>query len=226
MRIVSEIGWRRRGGSIRRWSVLCLCLIFHCLAGNAGAQARAGTIKEMRGSANVQRNSRSIAAVAAMPILVGDKLETSRQSSVTVELVDGSQLILSDASSVVIDHTLTRAADSTIELFKGKLRSIVNIAAGRLPGFEVHTPNAVAAVRGTDFDTQYIEGKPCPGFPQCLRYTDVGVSKGVVEVRNPTSLKPSSVRVTAGYETTVPCELPPAPPSPLGIGDLTAPGYH
>lgn len=226
MLIVTEIGWRRCGGSVRGWSLLWLCLISLCLAGNAAAQARVGTIKELRGSAEVQRNGRSIAAMAAMPVLVGDKLETSRQSSVTVELIDGSQLTLSDSSSVVIDHSLASTADSTIELFKGELRSIVNIAAGKLPGFEVHTPNAVAAVRGTDFDTRYIEGKPCPGFPQCQRYTDIGVYKGTVEVRNPTSLKQISVRVTAGYETTVPCELPPAPPSPLGIGDLTAPGYH
>ena len=196
------------------------------MAGNAVAQVNAGAIKELHGTADVQRNGRLIAATPAMPILVGDKLETSRQSSVTIELSDGSQLTLSDASSIVINRAMTSAADSTIELVKGKLRSIVNIAAGKSPGFEVHTPNAVASVRGTDFETEYIEGKPCPGFPQCLRYTDIGVYKGIVEVRNPTSLKPISVRVAAGYETTVPCELPPANPAPLGIGDLTAPGYH
>jgi hypothetical protein len=100
------------------------------------------------------------------------------------------------------------------------------MGAGKPAGFEVHTPNAVASVRGTDFDTEYIEGKPCPGFPQCLRYTDVGVYKGTVAVRNPTSLKSISVLVAAGYETTVPCELPPATPGPLGMGDLTGPGYH
>jgi ferric-dicitrate binding protein FerR (iron transport regulator) len=202
------------------WSILI------CLAGRAAAQVSAGTIKEVHGAADVQRNGRSIAAVIRMSILVGDKLETSRHSNVTVELTDGSQLILSDASSVVIDRLMISAADSTIELFKGKLRSIVNMAAGKPAGFEVHTPNAVAAVRGTDFDTVYIEGKPCPGFPQCLRYTDIGVYKGIVEVRNPTSSKAISVRVAAGYETTVPCELPPASPGPLGIGDLTGPGYH
>jgi hypothetical protein len=221
---LSAIVWRCR--SVWRWLLLWFWLTSFCLARNAAAQVSAGTIKELRGSADVQRNGRSIAAVPAMPILVGDKLETSRQSSVVVELVDGGQIILSDASSAVIDRTLTSPADSTIDLFKGKLRSIVNIAAGKLSGFEVHTPNAVAAVRGTDFDTQFIEGKPCPGFPQCLRYTDIGVYKGTVEVRNPTSLKPISVRVSAGYETSVPCELPPTPPAPLGIGDITAPGYH
>jgi len=226
MLIVTEIVGRRRSDRLSGWLLLWISLMFACLVGNAAAQLGAGTIKELRGTVNVQRTGRSIAATPAMPILVGDKLETSRQSSVTVELIDGSQLMLSDVSSVVIDHTMMSAADSTIELFKGKLRSVVNIAAGKLPEFEVHTPNAVVAVRGTDFDTEYIEGKPCPGFPQCLRYTDIGVYKGIVEVRNPTSSKSISVRVAAGYETTVPCELPPATPGPLGVGDLTAPGYH
>jgi hypothetical protein len=225
MRIVTEIAGHRHRGGVRRRPLLSIWLISACMAGNAAAQ-NAGTIKELRGTADVQRNGHSIAAAPAMPILVGDKLETSRQSSVTVELIDGSQLILSDASSVVIDHAMTSAGDSTIELFKGRLRSVIDTVAGKPPGFEVHTPNAVASVRGTEFDTQYIEGKPCPGFPQCMRYTDIGVYQGIVDVHNPTSLKSIYVQVAAGYETTVPCELPPAPPSPLGIGDLTAPGYH
>jgi hypothetical protein len=226
MRSVTEIAGRRCHGRVRRWPLLCAWLISAGVAGNAAAQVSAGTIKELHGTADIQRNGRSIAATPAMAVMPGDKLETLGRANVTIELLDGSQLTLSDASSVVIDRATTSVADSTIELFKGRLRSVVNIAAGKLPRFEVHTPNAVAAVRGTDFDTEYIEGKPCPGFPQCLRYTDVGVSKGIVNVRNPTSSKSISVRVTAGYETTVPCELPPAPPAPLGIGDLAAPGYH
>jgi len=187
---------------------------------------RAGRIKELRGTGEVQRNARSIAATMGMPILLGDKLQTSRQSSLTVELTDGSQLLLSDTSSMVIDRTTTNTADSMVDLFKGKLRSIVNLVAGKQRAFEIHTPNAVASVRGTDFETEYIEGRPCPGFPRCLRYTDVGVYKGIVEVRNPTSSRKVSVQVAAGYETTVPCELQPATPGPLGMGDLMAPGYH
>lgn len=197
-----------------------------CLAGNAGAQVVAGSIKELRGTADVQRNGRPMAAASGMQLFVDDKIRTSQSARVTVELIDGSELTLSEGSSIVIDRAMTSVADSMIELFKGRVRSLVNLVPGKASGFEVHTPNAVASVRGTDFDVEYIEGKPCPGFPQCLRYTDVGVYKGAVEVRNPTSLKPSSVRVAAGYETTVPCELPPAAPGPLGIGDLIGPGYH
>jgi ferric-dicitrate binding protein FerR (iron transport regulator) len=207
-------------------SLLWCCLLLYCLRGSAAAQAGAGTIRDLRGAAGVRRNGRSIAAASGMPILVGDKIQTSEKSRVTVELIDGSELTLSEGSSIVIDRAVTSVADSMIELFTGRLRSLVNMVPGKANGFEVHTPNAVASVRGTDFAVAYIEGKPCPGFPQCLRYTDVGVNKGIVEVRNPTSLKPVSVRVAAGYETTVPCELPPAAPGPLGIGDLMGPGYH
>jgi ferric-dicitrate binding protein FerR (iron transport regulator) len=196
------------------------------LAGNAPGQVNVGAVKELRGTANVRSNNRTTAVMPGMGIKAGDKLETSPHSSVTIELSDGSELILSDSSSAVIDSAIMRGADSTIDLFKGKLHSIVTLAAGHPVRFEVHTPNAVVSVRGTDFDTEYIEGEPCPGFPQCLRYTDVGVYKGIVEVRNPTSSKLISVQVDAGYETTVPCELPPATPGPLGIGELTAPGYH
>jgi FecR protein len=146
----------------------------------------------------------------------------------TISLVDGSQLTLSESTAIVVDQSVVgpRPADSIVNLFKGKLRSVINLRGGSLPDFEVHTPNAVAGVRGTDFETEYIEGKPCPGFPRCLRYTDVGVYKGVVEVRNRIGTKATSVLVSSGYETTVPCELPPANPGPLGMGNLSAPGYH
>ncbi len=208
---------------------LSLALICLCRAGDARAQIRAGSVAELHHTAQVERSGRLIAATLGMLIMIGDKLETSNDSSMTVVMVDGNQITLSDSSSVVIDRTAiaTLKADSIIELFKGRLHSIVNSKPDGSPqDFAVHTPNAVAAVRGTDFETAYIEGKPCPGFPKCLRYTDVGVYKGVVEVRNPTSSKLVSVRVSSGYETTVPCELPPASPGPLGIGEILGPAYH
>jgi hypothetical protein len=196
--------------------------------GVAAAQNQAGSLTILRGSAIVERDGHSITAMKAMPIMLGDQLQTSAESEATILLVDGSQLTLSDSSKIVIDPSMVgpTPADSVFNLFKGKLRSVVNLRGGTLPEFEVHTPNAVVGVRGTDFATEYIEGRPCPGFPRCRRYTDVGVYKGTVEVRNPTSAKPASVQISAGYETTVPCELPPANPGPLGMGDLSAPGYH
>jgi hypothetical protein len=217
---------------IRSWFLCGLALIFAGPVTEAAAQIRAGSITEIHGNASVERAGRSSAATLQLPVLTGDKVETADQGTLTVVLVDGSRLTLSESSWIVIDRSAVNpaVADSTtrffVKLFKGTLGSLVVPAVGASPQFEVHTPNAVVGVRGTDFQTEYIEGKPCPGFPQCLQYTDVGVYKGMVEVRNPTSLKPVVVQITSGYETTVPCELPPATPGPLGMGDLTAPGYH
>jgi FecR protein len=218
----------RRSGRRLFWPILGFALLLAVLNGVAVAQIQIGSLTSLRGGAIVERDGHSITAIKAMPIMLGDQLQTSAESEATILLIDGSQLTLSDSSTIVIDPSVVgpRPADSVVNLFKGKLRSVVNLRGGNLPEFEVHTPNAVIGVRGTDFETEYIEGRPCPGFPQCLRYTDVGVYKGIVEVRNPTSTSSASVRVSGGYETTVPCELPPANPGPLGIGDLSAPGYH
>lgn len=159
--------------------------------------------------------------------MVRDRLETMPKSHLTVTLKGGSQLMLAESSTMVIDDVSADAGkNSSIGLMLGHLRAVVYPRLNAAPNFEVHTPNAVVGVRGTEFETAYIEGKPCPGFPTCLRYTEVDVFKGVVEVRNPTNPKAPVVRVTQGYSTTVPCELPPSSAAPLGMSELGAPGYH
>ena len=216
----------------RWWLLLGAALIFVSRAADAAAQIRAGSIIEIHGNASVERNGRTTPAALATSILEGDRIATTDEAGVTVGLIDGSRLTLSESSSIVIYRAKVEPAivgmanRFFVKLFSGTLGSLVIPAADASAQFEVHTPNAVVGVRGTDFKTEYIEGKPCPGFPTCLRYTDVGVYKGIVEVSNPTSTKPTAVQVTSGYETTVPCELAPAAPAPLGMGDLTAPGYH
>ncbi|MEA2680292.1 MAG: hypothetical protein QOK03_2014 [Candidatus Binataceae bacterium] len=214
------------------WILLRSLVLVAVLTVAAAAQTPAGSITELRGGASIERNGSSFAAALAIPIMISDKIDTADRSSLTVELLDGSRLTLSDSSSIIIDRMISDPAIANsmvqvlIRLFRGQLESLVHPAVAAPPHFEVHTPNAVVGVRGTDFKTEYIEGKPCPGFPKCLRYTDVGVYQGIVEVSNPTSPNAVSVRVASGYETTVPCELPPATPGPLGMGDITAPGYH
>jgi hypothetical protein len=196
------------------------------------AQAPVGSVIEIEGSAQLERGGHESEVTVRMEVQVHDRLKTMAHSHLTVSLRDGSRLMLAESSSMVIDQSAVAAdatTDSTIELLTGHLRSIVNItagASGKFPNFEVHTPNAVAGVRGTEFETAYIEGKPCPGFPTCLRYTDVGVYRGIVEVSNPGNPKALPVRVAGGYETTVPCEQPPTSPAPLGMGELGAPGYR
>ncbi len=163
-----------------------------------------------------------------MAVQANDRLISGADGRLTVTLKDGSELMLAESTSIVIHaSTIAGATLATpVELFGGHLRSVIDTGLrGVGTHFEVHTPNASSAVRGTDFETAYIEGRPCPGFPDCLRYTDVGVYKGTVEVTNPAVPK-ATVEVTEGYEATVPCDLPPSAPAPLGFGSLIGPGYH
>jgi len=223
---------RRRSQPGAHWLLLVVLMISVSQIPDACAQVRAGSITEIEGIASVERNGQTTLAALATAIMEGDKIQTAERATVTVSLIDGSRLTLSESSSMVIYRAKVEPAIASladrffVKLFSGTLGSVVTPAPNSSAQFEVHTPNAVVGVRGTDFKTEYIAGRPCPGFPTCLRYTNVGVYKGIVEVTNPTSANAAAVQVTSGYETTVPCELPPAKPGPLGMGDLTAPGYH
>ena len=158
----------------------------------------------------------------AMPVAVGDKIRTEANGQVSVTFHDGSKAELGESSSMTIDNYAligSTRKSALLKLWGGHLRTIVALTAGP-PVFEVHTPNATAATRGTEFDTAFVEGHPCPEDHSCMRYTTVGVSKGIVEVSNPLNTGAPAVQVGEGYETTIPCESAPTSPAPLGMEEL------
>jgi hypothetical protein len=207
-------------------ALLSLILTFHCAA--AFAQDTVGQVTDITGSAKLERGGIEVEAATMMPIKVRDKLRTTAKSKVTVTFRDGSKLVLSESSSYTIDEYSIGATNrirASIALWAGHLRAIVFIAAGGVPDFEVHTPNAIAAVRGTEFETAFIADRPCPEDRSCMRYTTVGVFRGVVAVANIAN-PAQAVQVSEGYETTVACEAPATSPAPLGMEEMGAPGYH
>ncbi len=218
---------RRLAANVMVLLVLLPLLLISCVARRVLAQEAVGSVTELEGTAKLVRANHDLNVVIKMAVVARDRLQTMSKSHLTVTLRGGSQLILAESSTMVIDDVAADArSNSTISLALGRLRAVVYPTVGATGNFEVHTPNAVVGVRGTEFETAYIEGKPCPGFPTCLRYTEVDVYKGVVEVRNPTNPTAPPVRVTQGYETTVPCELAPSSAAPLGMNELEAPGYR
>ena len=88
--------------------------------------------------------------------------------------------------------------------------------AARGANYQVHTPNAVAAVRGTKFDTAYSENVIRPGYQGCEKYTDVSVYQGTVNLAQIGSPN-TGEDVRAGYEATVPCDKPPTESGPLSM---------
>jgi len=219
--------------ALSRWvySFIVAALIVNFASFYAAAEDSnpAGSVTELRGNVELERNGHKSIPRLSSGVLLGDVFTTQRASSVAITLAGGSELEVGQSSSIRIDRDVLNANSGAhftiIQLLRGKLHSFVpSLVSGG--NFSVLTGNAISGVRGTEFETAYTEGKPCPGFPDCLRYTDVGVYKGVVEVRSVTNPQAPAVRVLEGYETTVPCEVRPSSPSPLGATELEVPGYH
>ena len=76
-------------------------------------------------------------------------------SRVTITLTDNSKLELDESTSLVIDQQMVTAnsRNTKLSLFSGLVRSFVSYSSSPTPNFEVHTPNAVASARGTEYDT-------------------------------------------------------------------------
>src|SRR5438128_7135371 len=225
------------GGSRHIVSILMLGLLLALTArGQARAQAAsasgspAGSVSAIQGQVMIARSGRTLAAAYATAVQVGDQISTAPNSRVTLTLNDGTQLELAESSSLtVVQDTLNADGSRTatqINLLGGLLHSLVRFAPGNAPNYEVHTPNAVAAARGTNYDTDYVK-QDRKGYKDCREFTDVAVYDGVVEVSNPTNATAGSVKLKKGHKTTVPCGLLPTPPSAAALisaGALGIPG--
>src|SRR6516164_81915 len=182
--------------------------------------ANAGTVSEVSGTVQLQRGAATIPVTRGMPVEVGDRIITGDDGHVVVLLTDQSTLELSDSGNMVI--TQHAGVTSQVNLASGVVRSFVNRTVGAAaPNFEVHTPNAVAAARGTLFDTAYTSNVSRPTFGNAHNFTDVSVYDGSVDVAN--AANPSAVtNVPAGYESTVAGTNNATSPGPLGMTGATA----
>lgn len=119
--------------------------------------------------ADICAHARGASVSRTTALRVGDKLTTGPNRRVSGSLSDGSQLELDDSSTLVLTENVlnpdgSRASTKVTQL-NGPMRSLVKVSSGSPPNIEVHTPNAVAAARGTMFDVSYHEGQPPPVTP-------------------------------------------------------------
>ena len=151
-------------------------------------------------------------------IAAGDDFKTGRNGYVVIKLADGSTLNLQPGSDLNIEGVkkspLAPAADAQFSLKNGRVEATV---AKRAPGgarFEVRTPIAVAAVRGTRFrvvadevnktaTSEVIEGE--------VQVNDTG-NLGTVSLR-----EGFGTRVNEGQAPLAPRALLPAPRLWTGI---------
>src|SRR5271163_3507297 len=193
----------------RRIAVLFLVAMLMIVAASpaARAQSTVGTITQIQGTANIQRAGATIAAATNMPILLHDKISTEANSSLTIGLVDNSSLQLGASSTLTIDSSILVngvGAPSQVGLISGHLHSIiVGAMRGSSTTFEVNTPNAIGAVRGTEWDTGYDEDEH-EGSKGCRKRTTLDVEDGTVEFCNNAS-PPECKDVSRGKHSEIRC---------------------
>jgi hypothetical protein len=131
-------------------AMLALALV--AIAPPALAQDTVGTVSQVSGVVTVQRAGATIAAAPHLPILVHDRISTSDNASVTIDLVDKSSLQLGENGALRIDEGMMVngvGAPSKVTLLGGKLHSvIVGAMKNSSPQFQVLTPNVGAAPHG------------------------------------------------------------------------------
>ena len=131
-------------------------------ASAAHAQNTVGTITQLQGVASIERNGAATPAMLNEPVMLHDKIATNPNASMTIGLVDSSFLQLASSSTLTMDESVIVngvGAPSKVGLLGGGLHSVIlGAMRGSSTTFEVHTPNAVGAVRGTDFWMHFDQG--------------------------------------------------------------------
>ncbi|MDA8243973.1 MAG: FecR family protein, partial [Elusimicrobia bacterium] len=112
--------------------------------------ASAAYIDAWRGEAELKRAGSEewlpLAGDEQVKVAAGDELRTARASTVDLQMDDGSRVKIAPLSSFKMVAENKDAV--SLGLYFGKVRSWVRKFSKR---FEVRTPSAVCAVRGTDF---------------------------------------------------------------------------
>lgn len=114
-------------------------------------------IVAIEGSARLYRVNGEVEAVnkAGALVQLGDRLKTGTDSTVAIRFADDSILTLHADSYIRFDHLSahgeTGMVDSRLNLLEGRLDTRVTPAAGPGSRFEIHTPSAISAVRGTEY---------------------------------------------------------------------------
>ena len=164
------------------------------LADAAYADDNVGSIISLRGNATIIREQQSLQAQVRDGVLFNDTIKTYQASRAKMLFIDDSILTLGENSNAVIKDFLYGQGTenkSIFQLIDGTMRAIVGKT-----NFEVHTPTAVAAARGTVilFETGIENGK---------QYTRIVCIEGHVYARSTYPTIVGSVKIEPGQMTTV-----------------------
>lgn len=153
------------------------------------AANEAGSIKDLKGSAQILREKIMFNAGMRSPVFVSDTVKTLKESRIKILFTDDSLLMLGENSTLVIPEYLKEAEGrkrpSAYKLINGAL----NVIVGKTP-FEVHTSTTVAAARGTSYVIWTANAQNSK--------TGLAVTEGRVDIRNQQETAGEKIVVPAG----------------------------
>jgi len=165
----------------------------------------------LEGDVSLTRDKARLPAELDMVLLPGDTVETGKDAQAEVTFDDSSAINLDPESRFGITELVKDSASGqrTVKtnLFSGELKAqIAKLAQNST--FEIESPTAVAAVRGTEFIVAYRPGQP----------TQVTVLIGRVGVRRP-RIKEAEVILLEHHRLAIFFGKRPGKPIRLALGD-------
>lgn len=168
-----------------------------------------GQVTRSEGAVTLTRDGTERPIATGTSIHVGDRIETGADGRLTIDFIDGATLSIGPATQVEIAAypPLETGAGRVIAVLAGIVRAVIgDDAVSR--GFDIVTPTAIAAARGT---TWIVDVDP--------QATGVFVAEGVVAVsaRTPeVDMTPRTVLLEAGEGTDVRAGAGPTAPRQWG----------
>lgn len=143
----------RRGFNLALRALLLCATVLACITLSRAQSTVEARVSGVSGTATRLSVTRLSKALASGDLISpGDEVDTRGGGQVTIELTDGSAVIVRPGSRVVMRDY--RSASTLRELFEitvGKVRVKINHYQGRPNPYRVNSPTASIAVRGTEF---------------------------------------------------------------------------
>jgi len=134
-------------------------------------------------------------------IQAGDELKTGPDAQLILTAPDGSHMVVSENSKLVVEDYWSGNLKSVMNLMLGQVRFYIQRLGGRPSPYSVRTPTALIAVRGTIFDV----------FVDDAQSAEVRCLEGRVTVES-VGLSDREVILEPGFKTLVrPGEVPMTP---------------
>ena len=167
-----------------------------------------GKVVALRGTTIVERGGQEIAAKVNLDLEVSDAIRTAESAKIKLLFTDGSILTLGANTHLLVKEFIDGKGErgkSLFNLLDGKMRSVVGHTR-----FEVATPTAVAAARGTViyFDVSSLNSQPMTTII-CLEGV-IDVTSLLAGVSGGTVLTAGNMVIVKTGEPIVPVSAPAA----------------